>query len=524
MSPIKSKREDGPSFLEAASQVLSGKIGGGKVPKERIRVIAEGKPTLSLNQILYWMHINRRWSWNYAVDRILELYAQRPARVIVLETLPFHQTLTDRHAAFVMQGMREHENLAEHGPFFYRGQSRKFGETIRNYVWQIVGATDVLIVDDHPDREYRRFVESLPNYTSARIEAIDSSGLIPFRSVSRLFPTARGFRTVVRSRLAKSLLELPDPRPFTERFDPYGQRLDRPLWPVWREDHEAMQAPEQAVAKLPIDHSAGVVTTQGGSSAARNRWRDFLRTSLEHYHERRNHPDEDGASGMSPYLHFGFISPYEMIVDLLMFAVDMGWSCEQSPKDARPETWWNLPPGVAAFLDQILVWRELGFNLCSHCEDYDQFESLPEWARRTLAKHAVDPRPISYTLEQLEFAQTHDPIWNAAQNELRQEGRLHNYLRMIWGKKILEWSPDPQTALQRMIYLNNKYGLDGSDPNSYTGITWVLGRYDRPWGPERPILGTVRYMSTDSAKRKIRLKKYLGRYAPETKRSQLSLD
>ncbi|HOP77584.1 MAG TPA: deoxyribodipyrimidine photolyase, partial [Thermogutta sp.] len=249
-----------------------------------------------------------------------------------------------------------------------------------------------------------------------------------------------------------------------------------------------------------------------------------LETALEHYHEWRNHPDENGVSGLAPYLHFGFISPFEMIVDLLKRATEMGWSFDRPSQEADAGTWWNLPPSIAQFLDQLVVWRELGLNLCLRCDDYDRFESLPDWAKKTLTAHASDRRPITYTLEQLENAQTHDRLWNAAQNELREEGRLHNYLRMLWGKKILEWTPDPQTALEWMIYLNNKYGLDGSDPNSYTGISWIFGRYDRPWGPDRPIFGLVRYMSTDSARRKIRLKKYLERYAPEMKETQVTTE
>ncbi len=512
------------AFAEAASQILSGKIWGGKVPEERIRVIAEGTPHQSPNVVLYWMHINRRWSWNYAVDRALEWVADREKDLTVLETLPFHQTLTDRHAVFVMEGMREHESLVERGPFLYRAQSRKFGRIAVEYLYSLFQTCDVIIVDDHPDREYRAFLESLASRTRARIEAVDSSGLIPFRSVSRYYPTARGFRTLVQKLLPDILCQIPDPRPLPERVRFPPPKPKDPFWVFWRKDHEVLLDPRQSVREMPLDHSAGPVATQGGPTAARNRWRHFLETALEHYHEWRNHPDENGVSGLAPYLHFGFISPFEMIVDLLKRATEMGWSFDRPSQEADAGTWWNLPPSIAQFLDQLVVWRELGLNLCLRCDDYDRFESLPDWAKKTLTAHASDRRPITYTLEQLENAQTHDRLWNAAQNELREEGRLHNYLRMLWGKKILEWTPDPQTALEWMIYLNNKYGLDGSDPNSYTGISWIFGRYDRPWGPERPIFGHVRYMSTDSARRKIRLKKYLERYAPEMKETQVTTE
>jgi deoxyribodipyrimidine photo-lyase len=167
-----------------------------------------------------------------------------------------------------------------------------------------------------------------------------------------------------------------------------------------------------------------------------------------------------------------------------------------------------------AFLDQLVTWRELGYNMCWQREDYDRFESLPEWAQTTLSKHADDRRDSVYTLEQFEAGATHDPLWNAAQMQLVREGRLHNYLRMLWGKKILEWSSSPQEALAIMIELNNKYGLDGRNPNSYSGIFWCLGRYDRPWGPERLIFGKIRYMSSENTARKVRVRNYIRQYAP----------
>jgi deoxyribodipyrimidine photo-lyase len=161
-----------------------------------------------------------------------------------------------------------------------------------------------------------------------------------------------------------------------------------------------------------------------------------------------------------------------------------------------------------------VVWRELGFNCCHHRpHDYDRYDSLPAWARATLAKHARDQRPERYSFDQLAAAETCDPIWNAAQRELVQSGRIHNYLRMLWGKKVLEWSPSPEAALDTLIELNNRYALDGRDPNSYSGIFWCFGRYDRAWGPERPIFGTIRYMSSEATRRKLALQEYLERWS-----------
>jgi deoxyribodipyrimidine photo-lyase len=175
-----------------------------------------------------------------------------------------------------------------------------------------------------------------------------------------------------------------------------------------------------------------------------------------------------------------------------------------------------MPPDAEAFLDQLITWRELGLNMCSQRQDYDQYASLPGWARQTLEQHASDRRPHRYTLEQLQEGATHDAIWNAAQTQLLREGRIHNYLRMLWGKKILEWTSSPREALEVMLQLNNRWALDGRDPNSYSGIFWVLGRYDRAFGPERPIFGKIRYMSSANTARKLPITDYMNRYGDGT--------
>lgn len=167
-----------------------------------------------------------------------------------------------------------------------------------------------------------------------------------------------------------------------------------------------------------------------------------------------------------------------------------------------------------AFLDELVTWRELGYGYCSVVSDYRSYESLPDWARETLGEHAEDERPWCYDLDAFERAATHDELWNAAQRQLRAEGVIHNYLRMLWGKKILEWSAAPEEALRIMVELNNKYAVDGRDPNSWSGIMWILGRFDRGW-PERPVFGKVRSMSSDSTRRKVSVDGYLERWGPQ---------
>ena len=218
----------------------------------------------------------------------------------------------------------------------------------------------------------------------------------------------------------------------------------------------------------------------------------------------------EATSGLSPYLHFGHISVHQVFTETMQQA---GWTPDRisGKVNGSSNGWWGVEENAESFLDELITWREVGYNMCSRSADYDRYDSLPAWARQTLGKHAEDPREYVYTLDEFEAAQTHDPLWNAAQRQLVREGRIHNYLRMVWGKKVLEWSASPQAALDVLIELNNKYALDGRNPNSYSGIFWVLGRYDRAWGPERPIFGTIRYMSSENTARKVRVKDYLRR-------------
>ena len=265
------------------------------------------------------------------------------------------------------------------------------------------------------------------------------------------------------------------------------------------------------LSRLPVDHRVGVVSLRGGAKAGSRRMKRFVAEKLPSYEERRNHPDEDGTSGLSPYIHFGHVSVHEIFRRI---SEKEEWSLSRLSTKATGgrSGWWRMSGSSEAFLDQLVTWRELGFNMCSQREDYDQYESLPDWAQRTLKDHKADRRRYFYRLEEFERAQTHDPLWNASQGQLLAEGRIHNYLRMVWGKKILEWTASPQEALGVMIELNNKYGLDGRDPNSYSGIFWVLGRYDRAWGPERAVFGKVRYMSSENTLRKLRVSRYLEKY------------
>jgi deoxyribodipyrimidine photo-lyase len=239
-----------------------------------------------------------------------------------------------------------------------------------------------------------------------------------------------------------------------------------------------------------IDRSISPVEQwKGGTAEGLRLLKSFIRRKLSNYARDRNHPELDGTSRLSPYLHFGHISPVT-----LALAIQKA-EAPQAAKDA--------------FLDQLITWRELSVNFVHFNPNYDSFECAEPWAHRTLAKHARDPRPTLYTEAQLENAETHDPLWNAAQMQMVKTGWMHNYMRMYWGKKILEWTRSPALAHQIAVQLNDKYELDGRDPNGYAGIAWsMVGKFDRPWF-ERPIFGQIRYMSAASTGRKFDSKKYI---------------
>lgn len=247
------------------------------------------------------------------------------------------------------------------------------------------------------------------------------------------------------------------------------------------------------LSQMKIDRRVGRVNTfVGGEKTAQKMLHSFLQKKMDGYATNRNDPNLNGVSHMSPYLHFGHISPLDIVLQM---------------QDAMGET-----EDTEAFLEELVVRRELSMNFVHHNADYDAYDALPEWAKKTLAKHADDVRDYVYDLDAWEKAETHDPYWNAAQMEMVKTGKMHNYMRMYWGKKIIEWSETPQRAFEMMLYLNNKYELDGRDANSFTGVAWCFGKHDRPW-KEREVFGTVRYMNAGGLKRKFDADGYVKKIA-----------
>lgn len=483
------------------------------VPELRVKCLNDAEVNPDGEYVLYWMVANRRVSWNFSLDRALDWGEELGLPVLVFEALRIdYQWASDRIHAFVIQGMIDNQAACEDKQLTYfpyletsQGEGRGLLRGLRD-------RAAVVVTDDFPCFFIPRMIRGAALRAPVLFEAVDSNGLLPLRAADRTFPRAHSFRRFLQKSLLEHLSEFPLDDPVHGRELPEGATIPKEIRSQWPAAELAnFSEGFDSLADFDIDHSVAVSPYAGGSEAARKQLETFIDNRLEHYADDRNHPDNDCASGLSPYLHFGHISAHEVFSAVMDHD---GWTPDAvaDKSTGSREGWWGASPAVESFLDELITWREVGYNFSAREDNYDKYESLPEWAQETLAEHADDEREHTYSLEQFENAETHDTIWNCAQRQLVQEGKMHNYLRMLWGKKILHWTRTPQEALDIMIELNNKYALDGRNPNSYSGIFWVLGRFDRAWGPERPIFGKIRYMTSDSTRRKLRLKQYLRTY------------
>ena len=481
------------------------------VPRVRITAINGAPVRISGDYVLYWMIAARRATSNFGLQRAVEHATTLRKPLLVFEALQAdHQWASARCHQFVIDGMRDNAaafHAANVRYFSYLERSR--GES-NGLLGMLAARAAVVVTDDFPCFFLPRMVASAAASIDVALEAVDSNGLLPLRALTKVFPTAHAFRRTLQQELPAHLRERPEPDPLASLSRQALAPLPAEVPPAWP-DALAWLDGGGHVQSLPIDRRVRAVDVRGGSLAARQRLAEFLAVDLPRLAAGRSHPDDEVSSRLSPYLHWGHLSAHE-VFDAVM--AREGWLGDVPAKaTGAREGWWGVSAAAERFLDELVTWRELGYNLTSKQDDYDMFESLPSWAQQSLDLHEGDDREFIYDLDQFEQAQTHDPLWNAAQRQLVVEGRIHSYLRMLWGKKILEWSAAPREALATMIELNNKYALDGCNPNTYSGIFWVLGRYDRPWHPERPVFGVIRYMSSENTARKLRVRDYVRKFA-----------
>lgn len=481
----------------------------------RLHVVADRPLRARASHVLYWMIGARRPRSSFALDHALEHARALGLPLIVFEPLRAgYRWASDRLHRFVLDGMAANAAaFAAAGVTYYPYVEPEPGAG-RGLLAALAERAAVVVTDLQPGFFQPRMVAAAAARLDVRLEQVDGVGLLPLAAHGRAFATAAAFRWHWQKILGAHLI-MPAAAPLARL--PATTRdatIPAAILRRWPAAAPALLAGD-GLDRLPIDHAVRPVAYRGGAPVAEATLAAFVRDRLPRYADERSQPSAAAQSDLSPYLHFGHVGAHAIAQAVWRDADWTPAAIAGHRATGSRDGWWGLPRPAEAFMDELFTWRELGHGFCHYRDDYDRYESLPGWAQATLDGHAGDPRPHRYTLAELEAAATHDPLWNAAQRELVSAGRIHNYLRMVWGKKILEWSPSPRAALAALIELNNKYAVDGRDPNSYSGIFWTLGRFDRPWGPERAIFGTVRYMSSDNTARKFAVKPYLARWAAQ---------
>jgi deoxyribodipyrimidine photo-lyase len=434
------------------------------IRKERVKTLNK-KQVRNGSYVLYWMQASPRSEYNHALEyTILKANELNKPPVVFFGITDTYPEANERHYYFMLEGLKEVQSSLEQ-------------KGIKMVIWHKspeVGAVELsrdasLAV---ADRGYLKIQRKWHSYAAKNVACplvqVESDVIVPVEEASpKEEYSAATFRPKIKKKLDCFLAPLRENNPEVHSLHMNFDSFD-------------VKDMKKAISRLSIDRSVKKVNTfRGGTSEAKKHLEDFLRNKLDQYPELRNDPTQDYLSNMSPYLHFGQISP--LYIALKILATDS--------------------PGKDAYLEELVVRRELSVNFVFHNENYDSFDGLPEWAKKALREHEKDPREYLYTLEELDNAETHDPYWNAAQEEMRIRGKMHGYMRMYWGKKILEWSKTPEEAFKNALFLNNKYELDGRDPNGFTGVAWCLGKHDRPW-KERRIFGKIRHMTAKGLKRK----------------------
>jgi deoxyribodipyrimidine photo-lyase len=441
------------------------------IQKERIKSLNQ-KSIRKGAYVLYWMQASQRAEYNHALEYAISKANELRQAVIVFfgitDTFP---EANERHYAFMVEGLREvKQSLEKRGiQMVILHKSPEVGAV------QLAKKASLAVVD----RGYLKIQKQWRNDAATQMDCpliqVESDVIVPVEEVS---PKEEYAAATIRSKIHKKLRHFLIP---LKQSDPTADSSSMDF------DFFDIDDVGKAISKLHLDQNVQRVSSfQGGTKEARKHLEVFLEGKLDQFPKLRNDPTLDYLSQMSPYLHFGQISP-------LLIALKV--------KGTKS-------PGVEAFLEELIIRRELSMNFVFYNEKYDSYEAIPEWAKKSLRSHQKDERQYLYHVEELEQAKTHDPYWNAAQKEMVVKGKMHGYMRMYWGKKILEWSKTPEEAFRTALYLNNKYELDGRDPNGFTGVAWCFGKHDRPWG-ERPIFGNVRYMNDKGLKRKFDADEYV---------------
>ena len=441
-----------------------------KIDPARTKVLRKG--AFSGESVLYWMSRDKRVDDNWALLAAQSVALNNKVPLIVcFQYLGHFPEANIRQYGFQLKGLLELKNKLESLNIEFILSQGRASEVIPRIIDEKVVGT--IITDYSPLRVYKKRVSKVLNRTKIPFYQIDAHNIVPVWKAS---PKKEYAAYTIRKKIHDNLDHF---------LTDYPSLIKHPYGNIRKNDISY----DNIVKGLKIDFSVQEVDwLVPGEIAAKNKL-DLLHDSLAGYDERRNDPTKDALSNLSPYFHFGHISPQRVALDI--------------KKSSLPEQDKN------SFLEEMIVRRELSDNFCEYEPNYDYFEGFHDWAKKTLNEHRNDEREYLYPKEQFEHADTHDPLWNAAQNQMMNKGKMHGYMRMYWAKKILEWSPNPEEAMQVAIDLNDKYELDGRDPNGYAGIAWSIGGiHDRAWF-ERPVYGKIRYMNYNGCKSKFNVKRYI---------------
>ena len=460
------------------------------IDPERIAMLND-RPVQKGGYVLYWMQQSQRAHDNPALETAI-FHANRldlPVRVVFVLTDRYPEANL-RHYRFMLEGLvQTREQLTRRGI----GMQVIKGDDPQAALAALLKKAALLICDVGYTRHQRKWRDAVSQSCPCSILAVEGDVVVPVAVTSpKAEYAARTIRPKIHRHIEHFLIPCPRYRP--------KHPSDENSWPGLD-----LTDTNGILEELDLDRSVPAVSTffKGGPKAAHEHLQDFISHRLARYTRNRNQPQTDDISHMSLYLHFGQISPVALALAI---------------RDAST----GEPEDRDAYLEELIVRRELAVNFVHYTPDYDQATCLPAWAQKSLSEHAADKRPVVYDRQTLEAGLTHDPYWNAAMAEMRTTGFMHNYMRMYWGKKVLEWSPSPQEAYDTLLFLNNRYFIDGRDPNSFAGVGWVFGLHDRAWF-QRDIFGKVRYMAASGLERKCDIKAYVEKVAALCRRVGRSL-
>jgi len=455
-----------------------------RIPPERIRHLNDRPERAGADFVLYWIQMYQRAEQNWALTAAIEAANRLALPLVVYHGLGCtYPHANDRMHRFILEGVAElAERFARRG-ILYHFYLRRRAADPNDLLYRLARRAALVVTDDFPAFLIPDQTIRVAGKLDVAMSAVDGNGIVPLAAVQGEQYGAYTLRPRLRRLLPDHLGPVPEP---SVTRDSLGLRLDVPGTEV------ALDSLDSLIADCAIDHSVRPSPVyRGGYREARSRLDRFVAGPLHSYGTARNQPGAETTSRLSPYLHFGQISPQEIALAV---------------RDAR-----RVPRADRdAYLEELIVRRELAYNFCRFNEQHRTLDALPPWARATLAAHAGDPRPQLYSAEEFEAARTHDYLWNAIQAELLTTGLMFGYYRMYWGKKIIEWSRSAAEAQATMIRLHEKYALDGRNASTYSNILWCFGKHDRPWF-ERPVFGKVRYMSLGGMETKTDAASYVDR-------------